>query len=632
MKIKGGMGWLILPFIFFISSIAYPAEDNPYLQSLLKKAIDRELYNERYWHILLHYKKDLFGQKSLIDDPAFFLSTEGKKNPEAELIETLKSFFKEYKEEKDNPRCRFPGRYAWLKEKLSIDEKLLPPLTCIEFENFLSSLNPKSATLVFPSAYMNSPASMFGHTLIRIDSTYQSKLLSYAINYAANTGDEGGVSYIFKGLFGFFKGYFSILPYYEKIEEYSDLDMRDMWEYELNLTEEEVRRMVFHIWELKDIYSYYYFFDENCSYNLLFLIEAARPEASLTDEFGQWVIPSDTVRVVIDKGLVRAIHYRPSRSTRVRHMATFIPKNYRKKALEIADGILHPQDIFKKELDNNVKAIILDIAAEMTQHKFTRQEFNKETYQERFLQILKARKDIGKVDSELYTVPMPVRPEEGHSSGRLSTGSGIRDKDWYYTFTWRPAYHDLMDPDEGFHEGSQIIFSNIELRYYFEQKRLQLQVIDIIDIVSLGARDEYFKPLSWKFYTGLRRETLKDHREHLIYALNPGFGVTKRSIFTDLSFLFVEGELKFSKRYRRGYSAGIGPSAGIIQNLTNRWKLGFMGKVMFYEPEEGNKLYSLQLQQNYKITKDTGLRLNLKRIKSYSIYWTESELLLSFYF
>ncbi len=139
---------------------------------------------------------------------------------------------------------------------------MLPVLRCNELENFLKALSPRSATLVFPTAYMNSPASMFGHTLIRIDGDYQSRLISYAINYAANTGDEGGISYLIKGLFGYFKGYFSILPYYEKIEEYNDLDMRDMWEYELNLSEDEVRRMVLHIWELKDIYSYYYFFDE----------------------------------------------------------------------------------------------------------------------------------------------------------------------------------------------------------------------------------------------------------------------------------------------------------------------------------------------------------------------------------
>ncbi|MCX7793407.1 MAG: DUF4105 domain-containing protein [Thermodesulfovibrionales bacterium] len=624
------MGAIILLSLFFIPSISI-SSDNTYLVNLIKKALDKELYKDRYWNVLLHYKHGLSGTESLIDDPAFFLAQDGKENPEAELIETLRSFFREYEDEKSNPRCRFPARYAWLKEKLDIDEDILPPSRCIELERFLDALKPESATLVFPAAYMNSPASMFGHTLIRIDSSYKSKLLSHAVNYAANTGDEGGISYLIKGLFGFFKGYFSILPYYEKIEEYSDLDMRDMWEYELNLTEDEVRKMVLHIWELKDIYSYYYFFDENCSYNLLFLLEAARPEVDLTDGFRQWVIPSDTVRAVIDRGLVRSVSYRPSRATRIRHMASYIPENYKIEAVEIASGSLMPDDILIREINNKEKAIILDIAAEMTQYKFMRQKLDRKNYQERFLQILKVRKELGKLEPEVYTVPAPARPDEGHSSGRLSTGTGLRNKEWYQAFMWRPAYHDLMDPDEGFQEGSEIIFVNLGFRYYYEKRRFQLQNIDIINIVSLGIRDEFFRPLSWKVHTGFRRELMKDYREHLIYILNPGFGIAGRSRVAGIYFAFTEAELKLSGSFRDNYSAGIGFSAGMIKNITDKCKLGLQAKTIFYEPEN-NKLHSISLKQNYKITKDTGLRLNLERIKYYSNYWTEGELILNFYF
>lgn len=628
---KRGMIMLMLLFILYVPAISWPSNDNPYLISLIKKARDRELYKERYWSVLLHYKKGLLGVKSLIDDPAFFLSSEGKQNPEAELIETIRSFFMEYKNENDDTRCRFPVRYAWIKETLDIDENLLPPQKCSELERFLDALNPKSATLVFPTAYMNSPASMFGHTLIRIDGSHKSKLLSYAINYAANTGDEGGITYLIKGLFGFFKGYFSILPYYEKIEEYNDLDMRDMWEYELNLTEEEVRRMVLHIWELKDIYSYYYFFDENCSYNLLFLLEAARPEVNLTDEFRQWVIPSDTVRVVIDKGFVKAINYRPSRSTRVRHMANYLSAEYRKKAMEIAEGKTPPQDILNSDRDSNQKAIVLDIAAEMTQYKFMRQKIDKKTYQERFLQILNARKEVGKVESDIYNVPITVRPEEGHSSGRFSIGTGMRDRLLYQSLIWRPAYHDLMDPDEGFQAGSEIVFGGLEFRYYFEKEKLDLHRVDIIDIFSLGRRDEFFRPISWKVYTGFRKEILNDHREHMVYVLNPGFGIAKKNRIFGLFFAMIETELKLGRGFKRDYSAGTGFSVGLIKNMTERWKLGIQTKGIFY-PVEGNKLYSINLRQNYKITKNTGIRVDFERIRSYSNYWSEAELLLHFYF
>lgn len=74
--------------------------------------------------------------------------------------------------------------------------------------------------------------------------------------------------------------------------------MRDIWEYRLNLNKEEVRNLMRHLWELQEIYSYYYFFNENCSYNLLFLLDVARPGNQLVQQFNHWVIPIDTIKAI----------------------------------------------------------------------------------------------------------------------------------------------------------------------------------------------------------------------------------------------------------------------------------------------------------------------------------------------
>jgi hypothetical protein len=63
-------------------------------------------------------------------------------------------------------------------------------------------MDPQSVTLVFSSAHINSPASMFGYTFLRIDSSYESKMLSYAVNYAAGADPdkENGMVFAVKGL------------------------------------------------------------------------------------------------------------------------------------------------------------------------------------------------------------------------------------------------------------------------------------------------------------------------------------------------------------------------------------------------------------------------------------------------
>ena len=61
------------------------------------------------------------------------------------------------------------------------------------------------------------------------------------------------------------------------------LENRDVWEYELNLEPHEIERLLAHTWELGFTRFDYYFFDENCSYHLLSLLDVARPGVELTD-------------------------------------------------------------------------------------------------------------------------------------------------------------------------------------------------------------------------------------------------------------------------------------------------------------------------------------------------------------
>ena len=66
-----------------------------YIRELIKKAYELKLYDDIYWHTLLHYKKNFYGgYTSRIDDPSFFFAADGKNNPSGEMDATIKSFFR----------------------------------------------------------------------------------------------------------------------------------------------------------------------------------------------------------------------------------------------------------------------------------------------------------------------------------------------------------------------------------------------------------------------------------------------------------------------------------------------------------------------------------------------------------
>ena len=229
----------------------------------------QQLANTPYWIALGHYETaKLGGWRSYVDDEAFFLAEDGAHHPDQELQATVEALYAPANLGDKHAQCVFPARTRWLREQLDLQD--LPQPNCQEFTTWYQSIDPHSAALIFPAAYLNSPSSMFGHTLLRIDQSNtrsdDTTLLSYAINFGAYIeGSDNSILYAWKGLMGGYPGLFALMPYQEKLSEYRSLENRDLWEYQLDLTPEETGRMVEHVWELKQIQFDYFFFDENLS-------------------------------------------------------------------------------------------------------------------------------------------------------------------------------------------------------------------------------------------------------------------------------------------------------------------------------------------------------------------------------
>lgn len=624
--LKGGAMSLFFAVLLLLPTPA-KADDHSKLSIILKTAAEAKLSQERYWFILLHYKPYRSGHRSLIDDPNFFLSPAGKDNSRAELEATISAFFNSTATGDEHPICRFPARFAWIKERLDLADTDFPATDCKEFKNKRdATIQPKTLVLVFPSAYMNNPSSMFGHTMLRIDSDYQSRLLSHVVNYGADI-DDSGILYPFKGIFGYYKGYFKIFPYYERIKEYGDIEQRDLWEYQLNVSESEVQKMFLHLWELKDIYSYYYFFDENCSYNLLFLLEAARPSLRLTED-SLWVIPVDTLRMVKNSGITKGVTFRPALSTRINHIASFLDSPSRRKALEIAGGTLEPSLI----PDNGQETIrVLDLAAEITQYQYNSGKQTKEEYQKRYLSILTKRSKAPLLKDDFDKLFVPPAPEEGHFSGRFGLGIGTKNGTPFQEIRYRPAYHSLTDPERGYVEGSQIIFAETAIRYDAGGP-VKLEHINFIDIVSIAPRDDFFSPRSWKVNTGLLQKMGREDEERLTYQLNPGVGLAYKNTDFGLFYTLAEMNLMAGGIFREHYALGIGFLAGVLKSVTHAWKVHLTAESLFFEIGDSFQDHRLTAVQSVTLSQNNSLELSLSWQKTFNNESTEAKCSWHYYF
>ncbi|MGE5451075.1 MAG: DUF4105 domain-containing protein [Acidobacteriota bacterium] len=595
------------------------ADQAAYLNQLQQQARTLNLAGQDAWRALLHYKVHPLTRqdRSLADDPDFFNAPDGARHPQAELDATLAAFFDSAPKRAldQTASCRFVARYQWLNESLHFDPARLPPPTCERYQQWRAGLNAASATLVFPAAYLNSPASMYGHTFLRLDPPAtggaRSPLLSYAINYAANGNEAEGLAFAIKGLLGLYPGQFTNSPYYLRIRDYNDLENRDIWEYDLNLSPQEMDRLLAHAWELGPTRFDYFFFDENCSYHLLALLDAARPGLHLTDSFTWWAIPIDTVRVVTDHpGFLKATHYRASNSTELRYRSELLGPKRAALAKQLALSQIEPAVVEQAEFNPAIRARMYEVAERYLAYEATQRAMGHEQVQQQRMRLLSARAALP--SGPAIETPTPgTPPQAGHGTARVDMLVGQRNGASVLQIQARPAYHDLLDPEAGFQRGSAIQFGRIELSKA-ENGSLQLERFIPVEIESLSPYDGLLSARSWRVRFGLTRTwpTLSSpslaHRK-LAAEVNggPGLAAELGSSRNLLGYVFLDNQLWLDPAMpKQKFAAGSGLATGLLWDLTGRWRVQaevYARASLDHQPQESGARLDQRYQWSHQL-------------------------------
>ncbi|WP_338583169.1 DUF4105 domain-containing protein [Pseudomonas sp. MAG733B] len=569
----------------------------------------QQLANDPFWISLGHYETaKLGGWRSYVSDPKFFLAADGNEHPDHELAATVQALYAPASAGEQHAQCVYPARTRWLKAQLNLTD--LPTLDCAEFKQWFKDVSPHSAVMIFPAAYLNSPSSMFGHTLLRIDQadvqSDKTSLLSYAINFGAYIeGSDNSILYAWKGLMGGYPGLFALVPYQEKLSEYRSLENRDLWEYRLNLTQAETARMVEHVWELKQIKFDYFFFDENCSYRLLELLQVARPSLRLTEQFPLTAIPTDTVKAVKEAGLVESIQYRPSRERELLSRAEPLNPEEQQWVLKVSADQKQLQTPEFKAQPRDRQALIIDAAYRLERYRANGQERDPARAQRSF-ELLRA---INQNPAPELVIPQPGLPEDGHESRTWQVGVGTRGDRAFGEYGLRMAYHDLNDNSESFPLGAQIEILQLKLRQY-EGNDWQVQQLDLATIRSLTPRNELLQPLSWQVTGGLERVPGKHDDETLVSHVNGGGGGTWQ--LADDMLGFALGTVRVE--HNNDFAEFISPAAGFNTGLLWKNPLGNLSletKGDFFTNGEVRR--SISLNQQWELSRNLGLRLSAQR-------------------
>lgn len=561
----------MIPFLFFLSAQIAAAELKP--EEVIQKFQVLGLGSDKHWHRLLHFVNG----EGQIDSSTFYLSKEGKKNPQAELNEFIKILLSESPdlEEQKSVQCRFPARTYYVHKKLEPYFKL-PVKNCPQFLNWFQTLRGSSVSLVFSSYFLNNPSSMFGHTFLRINKAPSGKdgkryeLLDYGVNYAANATTSNPILYPIMGLFGGFPGTFTTVPYYYKVREYNNAESRDLWEYEINISPQATDLLVAHVWEVGPTYADYWYLTENCSYFVLTLIEAADPNIEITKYLKKYVIPTDTVLVAWQiPNLVKSFTYRPSvRSELFARLDRLSEDEKKIVALVTDEKNTEPLG----GLADNRKKDVLDTLIDSLDYRYPVQVQMPETSEAQFKnKVLTLRSKVNEISEPLQLSPSPREyPHLGHGSRRI--GMGLKSSKLNgdsYLLNYKFAHHELTDPDQGYPEYAQITFFDFRFQYDFQHRKMELEKLTIFEVISLTTYSLFTRAPAWRLNVGVSEFTNPDCPKCLGPAVSGGAGYALGFLQNEklIAYLGIKAGLFYDKKL----FSGLGPQTTIKMRWSQNW-------------------------------------------------------------
>ena len=486
------------------SAFATPEPPAPSPDELISRARALDLHEARRWQRLLHYKGD---RGSEILPGPFFLDDEGHRGPWRELEATLRGALAPVGEDPDaHALCNFPARVAYL--ELALDWTA-PALHCPALDEWQSGGRIRSASLILASGDLSNPASFFGHILLKFNEgegfdPLSEGLFDRSLNFGAVVPEDENMVL------------FSHIDFIQHRQDYAENQLRDLWEYQLDLTPEQVRLLVDHAWELREAQTVYYFLTKNCAYEFAELLSLVLDTPLLPDS-KIWSAPSDVFEELVNvrqpdgRAAVKDIRRIRSRQNRFRVRYDALTPGEREAldaAVEagLADDVETAQRVLAALPDralNRVTETGLYYAAFARRYEAADSPARARIVAlNRAFLALRLRLPTGQAFADIDTTGRP--PHEGHRSA-LAQVRGLYHSDLGagVELRLRPVHSDFLSLDPGALPFSELALADVAV--LARDDALTLRRADLIRITTLNvsrSRLPYDTAWAWRFRVG----------------------------------------------------------------------------------------------------------------------------------
>lgn len=473
----------------------------------------KKLSSSPTWLKLLHLEKKLkrFGAyQSAIQEEGFFIHPNAEHDPDQELAATLTAMSAPVASINQHVRCLYPARVRWIESTLGISNDFDLKKHCPQYAQWRFEKRATSISVILASGYLGNPASYYGHTFVKFNSDVSNAskdLMNMTVNYGAiNTKSDHPVLYIVKSMLGGYDAAFSKINFYHHEQVYNENENRDLWDFELNLSQSEVDFIVDHAWEIMEKKYTYYFFKENCAFRMIELIEIL-PEVDVTSKHQFFTIPQTLIQNIArvqrnGKPFIRNKTYYPSRQTRFyakyKQLNSQEQQSFKEMVLKDLDVNLPSYQKQNTSSQQKILDTIIDYYSFVEEDK-AKQLNNKHP---NYIKALGLRYQLP-VAKEEAILPK-ASPDQGRNTSLVQLGA-MKSSEFGYasSIRIRPAYYDQLDSEASHVKNAALTMGDTQ--FVIKNGEVKLQKLDFVAIESAnpgltGLKGD--KSVAWKVKLG----------------------------------------------------------------------------------------------------------------------------------
>lgn len=468
------------------------------------------------------------------------------------------------REELDSPKglafaCRFPARYFLLQTYHLVSELNLS--SCEELGTFLKAAPLDHLYLVFASESLSNPASIVGHTFLKISGiNHRNIQVDHSLSFFTRMNDVNPVSLLWQSFITGKEGYYALAPYHETLNYYLFSEGRNVWEYEIKLSEVDKKLIHYYLFELKNIKLKYFFHGYNCSSLNQAVVAVAYPEMNKAGFL--WVTPLNLIHFLKEKDLIESSNVNYSNTWLIKklvHRHTF-PFDISMNTGEVLNQSFSPDN----SLPNKENYLQYRLLKAKNGYEYENNLIDLKTWS---TQLEKIETQFSSVKSS-YNLDLSnvSSPSETIKETQIQYSLIYKTSQFFHAFRFLPTSHEVINNLKGFSFESEVKLLDTQIIYDPESSHHKLNYIDIFSVKSFQEHDKITSGLSGGFTFGFRNDYTYLLEEKFTPLIELQLGKTFR-LLPDVDFYLLPG-IKLTN-FDNFYGDFLGDAGFIIREIYN---------------------------------------------------------------